>query len=219
MPAALLAAGGSSRRLAAAEPKQFLSIEGRPVIGWAFDAIKNAGIEEITVVVPTDRVQETWRLLPDAAAVVQGGRTRQESVRLGLERVTQDRVVVHDAARPFAPSELFLSVLAALERADAAVPGLQMQETVKRVRDDRVVETLDREEIWNIQTPQAFHTQRLRDAHARAAGDGFQATDDAQLIEHYEGTVVVVAGSPAAFKLTLPGDLERARDFVKGGPR
>jgi 2-C-methyl-D-erythritol 4-phosphate cytidylyltransferase len=89
-----------------------------------------------------------------------------------------------------------------------------MQETVKRVRNDWVVETLDREEIWNVQTPQAFRTQQLREAHARAALEGFQATDDAQLIEHYGGTVAVVPGSPAAFKLTHPSDLERALGFV-----
>jgi 2-C-methyl-D-erythritol 4-phosphate cytidylyltransferase len=214
MPAALLAAGGSGRRFGAAEPKQFLLIEGRPVIWRAFDAIKQAGIGEVVVVVPADRVVETRALLPDARAVVEGGSNRQESVRLGLEEVSQDRVVIHDAARPFAPPELFRSVLDALRVADAAVPGLQMHETVKRVRNDWVVETLDREEIWNVQTPQAFRTQQLREAHARAALEGFQATDDAQLIEHYGGTVAVVPGSPAAFKLTHPSDLERALGFV-----
>ncbi len=149
-------------------------------------------------------------LLPDASRVVAGGVTRQASVRAGLEHVRHPRVVVHDAARPFAPREVFAAVVRALEEADAAVPGLQMKETVKVVRDRRVVKTLDREQVWNIQTPQAFKTDLLRDLHARAVRDDVQGTDDAQLIEHYGGTVAVVEGAVSGFKVTDADDVARA---------
>jgi 2-C-methyl-D-erythritol 4-phosphate cytidylyltransferase len=191
-------------------PKQFLELAGRPLIEWSFEALLRGGITDIVVVIP-----ETWRaeaaaLFDTRAAVVTGGATRQESVRLGLEHVTAPRVIVHDAARPFAPPETFEAVMVALEGADASIPGLQMQETVKVVRDGAVVTTLNREEVWNIQTPQAFWTDRLRDLHVRAQADSVEATDDAQLVEHYGGRVVVVDGHPDAFKVTKPGDLERA---------
>jgi 2-C-methyl-D-erythritol 4-phosphate cytidylyltransferase len=180
------------------------------MIDWSFDAIVSAGIADVVVVVPSDRIDEATELFSSRARVVTGGPTRQESVRLGLELVESERVIVHDAARPFAPPTLFREVMGALEDCDAAVPGIQIQDTVKRVRSSRVVETLQREEIWTVQTPQAFWTERLKQAHASALSNGFLATDDAQLIEHRGGRVSVVPGHPDAFKITRPDDLERA---------
>ncbi len=136
-------------------------------------------------------------------------------MRAGLDHVAHPVVVVHDAARPFAPPAVFAEVVRALDQADAAVPGLQMKETVKLVRQRRVVETLDRELVWNVQTPQAFTTRRLREVHALALADGIEGTDDAQLIEHYGGVVAVVDGSPASFKITDRHDLERAAAHVR----
>lgn len=178
-----------------------------------------AGIGRVVVVVPQAVVAEVRDLIPEADAVVAGGATRQESVREGLKAIDADRVVVHDAARPFAPPALFGSVLSSLAHADAAVPGLQMKETVKIVRDHRVVQTLDREEVWNIQTPQGFRTSVLREAHERAVADGFSGTDDAQLVEHYGGSVVVVAGSALAFKITDADDVREAQRIALEGDR
>lgn len=181
---------------------------------WALDPIANAGITEVVVVVPREYVDAVQALLPAGVNVVAGGPTRQSSVRAGLERVAAERVVVHDAARPFAPADLFHAVIGALDSADAAVPGLQMQETVKRVSERVVTATLPREEIYNIQTPQAFWTRLLVDAHGRAVADRVEATDDAQLIEHYGGRVVVVDGATEAFKVTTLADVERARELA-----
>lgn len=188
------------------------------MIEWAFDALAGAGLTEVVVVVPEGWTHRAAALFGGSADVVAGGESRQESVRLGLEHVSAPRVLVHDAARPFAPPALFQAVAEALEGCDAAVPGLQMQETVKVVRDRAVVTTLEREEVWNIQTPQAFHTDRLRDVHARAVADRVTSTDDAQLIEHYGGRVVVVEGHPDAFKVTNPADVERA-ELIAGRSR
>lgn len=180
------------------------------MLEWSYEAIVNGGITDVVVVVPSEWKSRAESLLGPDARVVVGGTTRQESVRLGLEHVSAPRVVVHDAARPFAPPAVFAAVTDALEGSDAVVPGLQAQETMKVVREGLVVETLQREEVWNIQTPQAFWTDRLRDVHARAAVDGVRSTDDAQLIEHYGGRVVVVEGHPDAFKVTKPADVQHA---------
>ncbi len=200
-------------------PKQFLELAGRPMIVWSLEAIFDSGIADVVVVVP-----EQWKTLAvdcldPEARIVAGGPTRQDSVRLGLQHVTAPRVVIHDAARPFAPPETFAAVTEALEGSDGVVPGLQMQETAKIVRGGVVVETLDRQEVWNIQTPQAFWTDRLRDAHERAVAEGFVGTDDAQLIEHYGGRVQVVAGHPDAFKVTTSADVRHADQLAERSRR
>ena len=206
-------------RVGAGTPKQFLELAGRPMITWSLEAIFNAGIDDVVVVVPDEWKDAATVELDPEARVVTGGPTRQESVRLGLEHVTAPRVVVHDAARPFAPPSIFNAVTEALEGSDGVVPGLQMQETVKIVREGVVFETLEREEVWNIQTPQAFWTDRLREAHLRAATDGFAGTDDAQLIEHYGGHVRVVEGHLDAFKVTKPADVRRAERLAERSRR
>lgn len=186
------------------------------MLRWSFDAVVAAGFEQIIVVVPKDRVHATEDLLPEGGHVTAGGATRQASVRNGLSLVESDLVVVHDAARPFAPARVFAAILDALQTSDAVVPGLQMKETVKLVRDATVVQTLQREEIWNIQTPQGFKTGVLREAHRRAEADGFAGTDDAQLVENYGTRVRVVPGDPLAFKVTDRDDVRRAELVVAG---
>jgi 2-C-methyl-D-erythritol 4-phosphate cytidylyltransferase len=145
---------------------------------------------------------------PPVLAAVAGGATRSESVRAGLAVVGPDAeiVLVHDAARPLAGDAVFRAVLAGLDHADGAVPGVPVGDTIKRVQGSRVVATLPRDELVAVQTPQAFRAAALRAAHA-AGADG---TDDAALVEANGGTVVVVAGDPTNFKVTGPDDLERA---------
>ena len=124
-------------------------------------------------------------------------------------------VLVHDAARPFAPAELVDRVLDALESADGAVPGVPLSDTVKRVRDGAAVETLDRSELRAVQTPQAFRAEVLRRAYSRSSEDISSATDCAQLVERTGARVVVVEGAAANIKITDAGDLERAEAFVQ----
>ena len=141
-----------------------------------------------------------------ADTVVGGGSSRAASVRAGLDAVPDDAevVVVHDAARPLAGTELFQAVVRALvPGVDAAIPGLPVTETVKEVAGDRVVGTLDRSRLVAVQTPQAFRAVGLRAAHR----SGREATDDAALVEAAGGTVVVVPGDPRNIKLTEPSDL------------
>jgi 2-C-methyl-D-erythritol 4-phosphate cytidylyltransferase len=127
--------------------------------------------------------------------------------------VEVDVVVVHDAARPLASRRLFARVIAAVRAgADAAVPGVPVTDTVKRVRDHRVVETVRRDDLVAVQTPQAFRRSVLEAAHA---GGGLD-TDDAALVEAAGGTVLVVEGEARNLKLTLVADLELAQALIEG---
>jgi 2-C-methyl-D-erythritol 4-phosphate cytidylyltransferase len=148
-------------------------------------------------------------------AIVAGGETRSASVRAGLIAVPKQAevIVVHDAARPLATAEMWDKVLDAVAAgADAAVPVLAVTETLKRVQNDAVIETLDRHQLVLVQTPQAFRAGALRAAHAGAR----EATDDAALVEAAGGRVVTVAGDRRNLKITEPDDLAVAALWLKG---
>ena len=206
----IVVAAGSGRRFGGA--KQYAPLGGRRVLDWSLDAARAGGRGVVLVVAPT----EVGRPEPAADVVVAGGATRSGSVRAGLAAVPADapRIVVHDAARPFAPPELFDAVLAAVAGgADGAVPGLPVADTIKQVdAAGRVVHTPARASLVAVQTPQAFRAAALRDAHARAA----EGTDDAQLVEAAGGTVVVVPGRADNRKLTEADDLAWAESRLAG---
>jgi len=171
-------------------------------------------VDRVVVAAPYDEVSEVSALLagnvPADVLVVAGGATRQESVALALAALDDevDVVLVHDAARPLAPSELVDRVAAAVqEGAPAVVPGLPVTDTVKRVDASGVVtETLDRTALRTVQTPQGFRRQVLAQAHAADSEPG-TATDDAALVERLGRPVRMVVGHEEAFKVTRPLDL------------
>ena len=150
-------------------------------------------------------------------AFVPGGETRQDSVRNALEAVSSDVILVHDGARPLVKRELVHAVILALGGADAVVPVLPVDDTLKEVQDGQVVRTPDRSRFRRIQTPQAFRADALRAAHEAALRDGFVATDDAQLVEMNGGRVVTVEGSRTNIKLTRPEDFEVAELYMRAG--
>lgn len=198
---AIVVAAGSGARFGG--PKQFEVLEGRTVLECSVEAARSVA-EQVVAVLPPEA--DTG-----ADLTVPGGATRSDSVRAGLAVVPEevDVVVVHDAARPLASPELFRAVVrAVVEGADAAVPGVPVPDTVKRVGEAGLVEeTVDRTGLVLVQTPQAFSTAVLRRAHA----SGAHATDDAALVEAAGGRVVVVPGEPDNLKITLAADLARAR--------
>jgi 2-C-methyl-D-erythritol 4-phosphate cytidylyltransferase len=150
-----------------------------------------------------------------AVTLTAGGATRQDSIYNGLAFVDQNVVVVQDAARPMVTSDLVLKVLGALGEFDAAVPGLPMDETLKRIDlSQLVLETVDRSTIWRAQTPAAFRTDALKNAHEKARSERFMATDEAQLIERYGGRVTMVEGSRINLKITWPGDFKVAEALL-----
>jgi 2-C-methyl-D-erythritol 4-phosphate cytidylyltransferase len=195
----IVVAAGSGTRFGV--PKQFEAIAGSRLVDRAVEAA-TLTCDEVVVVLPAGLA---WDGRPVAAAVP-GGSTRSASVRAGLDAIATSAtiVVVHDAARPLAPPTLFEAVIGAVRAgADAAVPGLPIPDTLKRVEADRVVETIAREGLVAVQTPQAFRADALRAAHA----GGGEATDDAALVEAAGGKVVVVSGDPRNVKVTTPADL------------
>jgi 2-C-methyl-D-erythritol 4-phosphate cytidylyltransferase len=188
---AIVVAAGRGERYG--RPKQLEVIAGKRVLDWSVDDAR-ATCDGVVVVVPPGEPG------------VEGGATRSESVRNGLAHVPDDAevIVVHDAARPAAGVALFRAVIDAVrEGADAAIPGIPVTDTVKRVDGSVVVETLDRSTLVAVQTPQAFAAAALRAAHA----SGADATDDAALVERAGGRVVVVPGRVENRKLTERSDL------------
>jgi 2-C-methyl-D-erythritol 4-phosphate cytidylyltransferase len=205
-----LVAAGSGSRLGASTPKAFVELAGRPLIEWSLDALRAAGIETVVVALPAGVSA------PAGCIGVRGGATRSESVLRALEACAGDGpVVVHDAARPFAPPELFTRVLAALADADCAIAAAPVADTIKQADDGVVTATLDRSRLWAVQTPQAFRREALRAALSVEPSLLAQATDDAWLVERAGGTVRVVESSAANFKITTPHDL-RLAEFLIG---
>ena len=205
---AIVVAAGSGSRFGG--PKQYEPLAGRRVLDWSLDAAKSA-CDGVVLVVPADRVHDDE---PAASVVVAGAETRSGSVRNGMAATPPhaDVIVVHDAARPLATAELFIAAVKAVrEGADGAIAAVPVTDTVKRVADGAVAETLDRRRLVVVQTPQAFDAAILRRAHAAAA----EATDDAALVEADGGRVVVVPGDPHNFKVTNPDDLAVAAALLE----
>jgi 2-C-methyl-D-erythritol 4-phosphate cytidylyltransferase len=200
---AIVVAAGRGDRFGGA--KQFLELAGSRLVDRAVAACTDA-CDAVVVVLPANVAWDG----PIVHAAVAGGATRSESVRAGLAALPAscDVVVVHDAARPLASRAIFDAVIAAIRSgADAAVPALPVADTLKRVDDGaRVVETVARDGLVAVQTPQAFRADALHTAHT----SGDDATDDAALVELRGGCVVVVPGDVANFKITAPSDLDVA---------
>jgi 2-C-methyl-D-erythritol 4-phosphate cytidylyltransferase len=220
--AGLVPAAGRGERLGPGIPKALREIGGQPLLVHAVRALSAArSVELVVVAAPADEVASVRAVLaglPGGAEVrvVPGGLTRQASVLAALQALPDDVdvVLVHDAARPLAPSELVDAVASAVGAgADAVVLGLAIADTVKQVdAAGRVEATLDRSVLRGIQTPQGFRRDVLERAHA-VAGDE-PATDDAGLVEQLGGTVLVIPGSEEAFKVTRPLDLVLAETVL-----
>jgi 2-C-methyl-D-erythritol 4-phosphate cytidylyltransferase len=204
----IVVAAGSGARFGGA--KQFAPLAGATVLDRAVGVAMEA-CDGVVAVLPDDA---EWKPPRDVLTTL-GGATRSDSVRSGLACVpaSAEIIVVHDAARPLASRSLFASVIAAVvDGADGAVPALPVADTLKRVRDEQVVETVGRDELVVVQTPQAFRADVLRAAHAAGGVD----TDDAALVEAAGGRVVIVPGERRNLKLTLVADLELAQALIEG---
>jgi 2-C-methyl-D-erythritol 4-phosphate cytidylyltransferase len=152
---------------------------------------------------------------------VVGGAERQDSVRAGLKALPEgaELVAVHDAARPLVRPEDVTRVVEAARRDGAAILATPVRDTVKRVRQGRVIETPERSECWAAQTPQVFRVRILREAMAKAAADGVVGSDDAQIVERLGVPVTVVEGDPRNIKLTFPEDLAVLERWLGGSGR
>lgn len=211
---AILVAAGSGSRLGGDRPKAFVGLGGRPLLAESLERLDASDWIDAIVVAAAPEWEEPTILLAEelvaskVASVVTGGATRAESVRNALAELPHDALVVlvHDAARPLVDDGVIERLLGRLgEGFDGVVPGLPLADTVKRVAGGVVAETIDRDALVSVQTPQAFLAERLRRAYA---GDLTGATDCASLVERVGGRVAVVAGDSRLAKVTTKDDLD-----------
>jgi 2-C-methyl-D-erythritol 4-phosphate cytidylyltransferase/2-C-methyl-D-erythritol 2,4-cyclodiphosphate synthase len=218
MAALVVPAAGRGSRFGSAENKIWAELAGRPVLAWALAPFQDhPEIKEIVIAgaeEELDRLRDAAAAFPKVSAVVRGGATRPESVGLGLAAMsgTCDIILVHDAARPCVTTETISRVIDASRACGAAVPGLPVSDTVKRAGNDGLIlETVPRAGLWTVQTPQGARLERLKAAYDRLGPGVAQYTDEASVLEAAGFPVHVVEGDPDNLKVTLPGDLERAR--------
>jgi 2-C-methyl-D-erythritol 4-phosphate cytidylyltransferase len=212
---AILLAAGRGERLGLDQPKAFAKLGEDPLLAEPLRRLDESDwIDAIVIVAPPGWEEPAILLAEELAcskvhACVAGGETRTESVRAGLAEVSEDALVVlvHDAARPLLPEEVIERVLAPLSEGwDGVVPGLPVSDTLKRVAaDGAVLETVSRDSLWAVQTPQAF----LADVLRRSAAAGADATDCAGLVEAAGGRVRVVDGDSRLLKVTTADDLAK----------
>jgi 2-C-methyl-D-erythritol 4-phosphate cytidylyltransferase len=210
---AILAAAGRGERLGLDRPKAFAKLNDRPLLAESLERLEASDwIERIVVAAPPGWEEPCILVAEEVAAgkvaeTVTGGESRSQSVRRALEEVPDEAalIVVHDAARPLVSDEVIEKVITAVgDGWDGAVPGLPVCDTVKRVEGEAVAETVDREGLVAVQTPQAF----VADVFRRALESGGEAGDCAALVEAAGGRIRVVPGDRRLVKVTEPADLE-----------
>ncbi len=201
--AAIIAAAGSGVRFGANIPKALIQLGNRTLIEHAV-AVISPVVDQVIVTAPAEYLSQFQALLGNAVTVVVGGQTRSESVRAGIAAVSSEAkyLLIHDAARPLASTELANQVIAELKKGEVAViPGIAQVDTIKSVDSNGyVIATPDRSQLRNIQTPQGFEISVLRAAHSNN-GEG---TDDAALVESSGNKVLVINGEERALKITTP---------------
>ncbi len=224
----IIAAAGVGDRFGGSVPKQFVELEGRPVLAWSLEVFSSSSmVHEIVVVGPPsdekmviDLVERFYTGGPPIK-VVPGGATRQESVRQGLNVVFDDAkwIAVHDGARPLLTQSLFESVCHMAREIGAAIPALPIRDTVKEIYEEGLVlRTLDRSRLYLAQTPQVCKKQDLLKAYEEAAAKGLKATDEAGLLEAIGVPVGVVEGSSRNLKITTQDDLQLVRALLSLKP-
>ena len=226
----ILPAAGLGTRMAKVSPektgtsrKQFMLLEGSPILIHTIRKFAGVpAVSEIVVALRPDDIDWVRELIhrerfSKPVRLVEGGDSRQESVRNALESLDDDTtlVAVHDAVRPFIDRRRIEDVIQSAAENGAAIVGIVPVDTVKRVHKDKVRATLPREHLILTQTPQVFRFDLIKQAFAKAADDGFTGTDEASLVERLDNvTIRVVPGSDRNIKITRPTDIELARLFL-----
>jgi 2-C-methyl-D-erythritol 4-phosphate cytidylyltransferase len=220
----LIVAAGRGYRLGGPLPKQYLPLRGQPILRHTIEALsRHPGIDAVQVVIHPDDAalyEAATAGLEKLRPVLPGGATRQDSARLGLEGIAglhPKTVLIHDAVRPFIAPQTISAVLEALTRSAAALVGVPLADTLKRVENGVVSGTVDRAGLWRAQTPQGFRYADILAAHRHAVRSAPETefTDDAMIAEHAGMQVEMVAGTEDNFKITTAADLARA-EFLLG---
>ena len=215
--AAVIVAAGAGVRAGGEKPKQYQYVGNKTVLRLTLEAFaSHPGISHVVTVIGQGHQSEYLSAQQGLAIAdpVEGGATRQESCRIGIEACVSsapDVVLIHDAARPFVSHAIIDRVIEALQTSEGVIPAVAVPDTIKLTRNGLVQETLDRSSLFSAQTPQGFHFEKIRAAHADAALHKNSAlTDDASVAEAYGMKVRIVAGEPVNRKLTTMQDITTA---------
>ena len=214
---AIIVAAGAGARFG--QRKQFVYLEGKPVLEWTLEAFEaHAEIGAIILVLPDENDRKHYQMrYGKIVDVVRGGEKRQDSVWQGfrlLDQAPAELVLVHDGARPLVNAALIGRVIAEARASGAAVPVLPLDDTLKEVRDGRVVGTPDRSRVVCVQTPQGFLYPVLKRALDAARHDHFYGTDEATLVERIGLPVRAVEGDRRNIKITTPMDIKIAEALL-----
>lgn len=220
---AVIAAGGKADRFGQDIPKQFIELEGVPIVVRSIEPfVKHPECTGVAVAVPAEWVdwmkgqvkERNWK---DIVKVVKGGKQRGDSVYAGLKALKEtDIVLVHDAARPFITTEMITKTAMKAWEYGGAAAAVPITDTIKRERDGIIIGTINRNGLWRVQTPQAFRFKVIMKVYKIARKQDFQGTDDAALLERFTGIKVkLVPGSEINIKITTPEDLKFAAAFAR----
>jgi 2-C-methyl-D-erythritol 4-phosphate cytidylyltransferase len=222
---AVIVSAGKGLRFMEGRKKQFYFLEGKPILAHTLDKFETCPlIRSILLVVGEEdmdiclkEVVEKYKF-QKVSQIVPGGKRRQESVKNGIDALPKDSdiVAIHDGVRPLVTRAMIEDSIHSAVRYGAVVLAMPVKDTVKISNPDgTVLRTLDRESLWQIQTPQTFQINVIKEAHFRAAEDGFVGTDDASLVERMGAKVHILPGSYTNIKITTPEDLLLASLFLK----
>ena len=209
----IIVAAGEGQRYGA--PKQFVPLAGKPVLEWCLESFEtHVQVAKIILVLISD-VQKIdyMERYKKVTHVIPGGAHRQDSVFAGFNLIDPsetDYVLIHDGVRPLVSHDLISRVIQAVKQSGAAIPVIPIEDTVKLIQGDKILETLDRTKIRRVQTPQGFSYQVLKMALSRARDEEYYGTDEAALVERMGGEVFLVDGDPKNIKITTPEDLRIA---------
>jgi len=219
---AVVPAGGTGTRMGGTVPKQFLELNGKPILYYTLKTLQDCGIiSELILVVPEkeyDNACTDWLGKPEIVTkVVVGGKKRQDSVYNGFCELSPQTeiVLVHDGVRPFLSHQMIQESVDAAREYGAAITAIRVNDTIKKVEDSGLVsKTVDRDGLWRVQTPQVFRYELLEEAFKKANSEKFYGTDEGTLIEHLGKPVKVVEGSEQNIKITRPEDLRLSEIFI-----
>ena len=223
---AIIPAAGLGIRMGSNVPKQYLLLDGKPILHHTLSVLDQCSIvDEIVLVVSENEIGQAQQQIQDShpkvTKVVAGGKERQDSVGNGLQSLDSetDIVVVHDGVRPFVSPDLIRETVEAARNFGAAITAIPVSDTIKKVNEKGLVErTVDRSGLWRVQTPQTFQVSLLKEAFERAQVDNYYGTDEGSLIEYLGKEVKVILGSELNIKITQSEDLvlgEKIAELLK----
>lgn len=220
---AIVTAAGSGLRMGGKLKKQFILLDGLPILVRAIiPFVKSPLITQIVVTAPEDELESTAELIKEhqfdkSIKVIAGGETRQKSVYKALKACPPDcgRVFIHDGVRPLLTEQLIAELAQELTHCAAVIPVAKVKPSIKEVKGGVIVRHVPRENLVQALTPQAFDYQLIYDAHERAIQDGLEATDDAALVQHYGAEVRALESDALNIKITDEADLLLANLLIK----